>query len=598
VFSQRTLGSSDTGKAAHNGASPHLDDDTLIAKALNARNGGKFSRLWSGDIRGYPSHSEADLALCGILAFYIGDEAQLDRLFRRSALYRDKWDEVHGDATYGQRTMHTVLNQDRDRWTPRQASRNSQSADTDHEASDGARQARHQTLPLSDQTNAEALVRTHGKDLRYSHPAKQWYVWDGRRWRADETAAIMRFAKSTIKAMAACIPEMDDDQAKASLAHIKTSLSAPRLKSMVELATSEPGIPVLPHELDQDPWLSNCLNGTLNLKTRELQPHRREDLITKLAPVAYDPKARSARWDDFLTRVLPDESVRGYVQRAAGYSLTGLGTEEVLFFPFGPTKTGKSTLLKALRATMGEYATTADFETFLARDHITGSPRQDIADLAGKRLVVSLEVDQGKRLAEGLIKWLFGGDYVKARFLYQREFEFLPTFKLWLAANHRPQVSPDDDAIWERIRQIAFDQHIPKAERDPGVKAELSDPEQSGAAILAWAVQGCFDWQQQGLDDPVKVTAATEDYRKEMNPLPDFLEACTIPKDRGRILNADLWSRYQAWARKNPDRPRLGRKTFTQQLEARGLDSLESGGHRFWLGIELRYTTGEAEEKE
>ena len=278
--------------------------------------------------------------------------------------------------------------------------------------------------------------------------------------------------------------------------------------------------------------------------------------------------------------------------KAAGYSLTGLGTEEVLFFPFGRTKTGKSTLLRALRATMGDYATTADFETFLARDYVSGAPGADIADLAGKRLVISLEVDQGKRLAESLIKWLFGGDYIKARFLYKREFEFLPSFKLWLAANHRPAVRPDDDAIWERIRQIPFDQQIPVEERDPDIKARLCDPEQSGAAILAWAVQGCLLWQQEGLKPPGDVEQSTLDYRSEMDPLPDFLDACTI-KETGRILNAALWESYQAWARKNPDRPRIGRKTFVQRLEAHGVDSVESGGYRYWLDMRLKYGTAD-----
>jgi putative DNA primase/helicase len=368
---------------------------------------------------------------------------------------------------------------------------------------------------------------------------------------------------------------------------------------MVELASSEPHIPILPRDLDQHPWLFNVRNGTVDLRSGALLPHRREDLITLLAPVNYDPMARSEVWENFLLRILPDEATRRYVQKAAGYSLTGLGTEEVLFFPFGPTKTGKSTFLKALRATMGEYATTADFDTFLARDHVTGAPRADIADLAGKRLVVSLEVDRGKRLAEGLIKWLFGGDYVKARFLYKREFEFLPTFKLWLAANHRPQVQSDDDAIWERIRQIAFDQTIPKEERDPNIKAILSDPEQSGAAILAWAVQGCLLWQQEGLGTPPSIEATTEEYRKEMDPLPDFLETCAIEDGSSRVLNAAIWESYQSWSRKNRDRPRLGRKTFTQRLEQHGIDSVESGGHRYWLGLRLRYgTSGEKEAPE
>jgi putative DNA primase/helicase len=207
--------------------------------------------------------------------------------------------------------------------------------------------------------------------------------------------------------------------------------------------------------------------------------------------VVYDPTARLPLWDDFLAWFQPDEDMRAFLQKAAGYCLTGLGSEEELFFPFGNTRTGKSTFLRALRTTWGpEYATTADPETWMKRQAANGGPRNGIAGLYGKRLVVSSEVAEGAALAEWLVKWLFGGEYVKARFFYKEAFEFLPTFKLWLSANYCPKVAPDDEAVWHRLRQIPCAQQVAEGEENPSIKERLNTPEVAGPAILAWAVQG------------------------------------------------------------------------------------------------------------
>ena len=271
---------------------------------------------------------------------------------------------------------------------------------------------------------------------------------------------------------------------------------------MISLARSEPGIPVTPRELDSDPWLFNVVNGTIDLRTGQLREHRREDMITMLAPVVFDPKARNTIWESFLDRVLPDPALQGFVQRAAGYSVTGDCSEEVLFFPYGSTQTGKSTLLRALAKTFGDYAMTADFGAFLARDRNAGGPRNDIAAMSGKRMVVSVEVDPGQRMGEALVKQLTGGDDVRARFLFQESFEFAPTFKIWLAANDRPHVRDDDDAIWRRILQIPFDARISEEERNPAIKAHLCDPESAGAAILAWCNRGAWTGSLSALWSP------------------------------------------------------------------------------------------------
>lgn len=441
------------------------------------------------------------------------------------------------------------------------------------------------TFNCTDMGNAKRLVWTHGTDLRYCYHWKKWLVWDGRRWVKDDTGEVFRRAKETVQGIYEEAAAAVNEETRKELAkHAVRSESEVRIKAMVSLAESELGIPVTPDQLDVNPWLLNCQNGTLDLRTGELREHQRGDMLTNLAPVAYQPDARSDLWEVFLNRVLPDPDVRAFIRQAAGYSLTGLTTEEVLFFPFGPTATGKSTFLAALAAVLGDYSATADFEAFLAREHVTGSPRNDIARLAGRRLVVSIEVDDGRRLAEGLIKMLTGGDVVTARFLRQESFEFIPVFKLWLSANYRPKVRSDDDAVWRRIVQIPFNVQIPEEERDPEMKMILRDPAKSGAAILAWAVKGCLAWQKYGMEVPEAVKETTEEYREEMDPLADFLEECCIVNPLAKAKNTDLWRSYETWARDNGEKYTLGRKRFAQEIARRGFIQ-GRGRDRFWEGI-------------
>lgn len=269
--------------------------------------------------------------------------------------------------------------------------------------------------------------------------------------------------------------------------------------------------------------------------------------------------------------------------------MTGDTGEEKLAFAHGDAATGKSTILEALKAAWGDYAATADFEAFLSRHHV-GGPRNDIARLAGTRLVVSIEVDEGKRLAEGLIKMLTGGDTVTARHLYQEAFEFTPTFKLTLAANHAPQVRDDDEAIWRRILRIPFNNVVPKDDRDPNVKKTLKDPKVSGPAILAWAVRGCLEWQREGLGVPATVERATEEYREEMDPLRDFIaDYC--------LLGASLWvpsgqlrEAYEKWARETGETNLLRGRKWGERLRAHGCAPGQAPGGklRIWKGIGLR----------
>jgi putative DNA primase/helicase len=442
-------------------------------------------------------------------------------------------------------------------------------------------------FPLTDLGNAERLVAMHGADLRYS-PGIGWLTWDGRRWQTDDTGELLRRAKLTARAIyhdaANC---ENDDERKRILAWGRTSESEPRLKAMVSLAASEEAVVVRVQHLDADPWLLNVQNGTINLKTGELRPHRREELITKLAPVVHDPEARSKRWEAFLRRVTDDDSeLQGFLQRLSGYTVTGRTDEEILAFPHGPGATGKSTAVEAIKSVLGDYGATADFETFLARRG-DGGVRNDIARLAGARMVVSVEVDDGKRLAEGLIKQLTGGDTVTARYLYAEAFEFAPQFTLWLVANARPRVHADDDALWRRILQIPFTVVIPAAERDPELKRALRTDPAEQTAILAWLVQGCLDWQRRGLDVPARVRDYTAQYRAENDPLAEWItDECDL--DAGHWApGRELRAAYETWCTESSSKPIDPGRPWGNALKAHGCERKRHAKAHGWQGIAL-----------
>ena len=463
-------------------------------------------------------------------------------------------------------------------------------------------------LPYSDYTNAVIFVKEHGQKLRYCYPWKAWLVWTGTHWQRDTSGEVMRLAKDTVKRLARQVEQLDDKEKIAALmAHIKSSLSTAKLKALIESAQSEPGIAVQPEALDTDPWLLNCRNGTLDLRTGALQAHRQADLFTKCLPIAYDPDAVAIRWQAFLRRVMggsqgkddPDMSVGelgarqmaderaeelvAYLQRAAGYTLTGSTQEQCLFVCHGPTKTGKSTYLATMRALLGPYGKQADIQTFMHKDR--PEVRNDLADLAGARYVYAVESQEGKRLAESLVKQMTGGvDAIKARFLFEEYFEFKPQFKAYIGTNHLPLVKDSDDAIWERLRKIPFTVQIPPAERDKELEEKLLE-ELPG--ILTWAVQGCLAWQvEKDLKEPQAVVDATQDYRASMDVLANFLEECCRFNDQFRVKAGDLYNAFVVWAEGSGMQP-ITLKDFGMRLDAKGIEKKTS--NFVWrLGLALK----------
>jgi putative DNA primase/helicase len=439
-------------------------------------------------------------------------------------------------------------------------------------------------LHLTDLGNARLLVARHGQNLRYVPHWGKWLVWDERRWAVDETRAVERRAKETVLAMHEVWSHVeDDDKRRKLLQHALRSQAEARLKAMVELAKSESGIPIMPDNLDEDPWLLNVQNGTLDLRTGELRPHRREDLMTKLAPVAYEAQAAAPTWEVFLHRIFGgDAALIRFVQKAVGYSLTGSIQEQCLFILYGTGANGKSTFLNAVSTMLWEYSSHTPTETLL----ITRSDgvRNDLARLQGARFVTAVEAEGGRRLAEAQVKQLTGGDKITARYLYQEHFEFYPTFKLWLAVNHKPTIQGTDLAIWRRIRLIPFTVTIPEPERDKRLGEKLL-AELPG--ILRWAVEGGLAWQQEGLEPPQAVTGATGEYRAEMDVIAAFIrERCETGATQVTRAGA-LYAAYCEWCAEVGETP-VNQKRFGEELKQHGFTGGKHQGDRCWRGIGLR----------
>ena len=442
------------------------------------------------------------------------------------------------------------------------------------------------TYHLTDLGNAERLVDLHGQDLRYCYPFKRWLIWDGRRWNNDNMGQLRKLCKDTIKQIYQEALKLDDFEARKALKKFALSCeNVGRQRGMSELAQSEDGIPILPEQLDKDIYLINCLNGTVDLRTGELRPHKREDLITKLVQANYNPGAECPAWLDHLNKIMAgNKGLVEFLQRVFGYSLTGDTSERKIFIEWGGGFNGKSITNDTIALVLGNYAVRTPTETLLIKRNDGGIPN-DIARLKGARFVYASEVEQGKRLAESLIKDLSGGDKISARFLHQEWFEFYPEFKLFLSTNHKPIIQGTDKAIWDRIRLIPFTVRIPEDERIP--KTELFEMFQGEIdGIFSWLVAGCLVWQKEGLGIPEEVMLATDFYRNEMDILSDFIENRCILGENCTVSLKKLYTEYEEWAEEN------GEKTITKKMFGANLDEREIDSYKGNQNVTMRIGIG------
>ncbi len=438
-----------------------------------------------------------------------------------------------------------------------------------------------------DTGNAERFVARHGDDVRYDHSTGAWLIWAGTHWRRDDDGEVQRLAKETARSIFDDVPKAagaGHDELAVKLAKwARASAAESRRNSMLNLAQTERPIALTHDRLDTRALLLNCRNGTLDLATGALRPHDREDLLTCVLPVEYDPAAVAPTWDAFLRRITNgDGDLAAFLARAAGYTLSGSTAEQCLFFLYGHGANGKSTFIETILALLGDLGHKARAQVLMQDER--GRVPNEIAALAGKRLVVASELADGGRLNEGMVKDLTGSDTMSARFLYGEPFTFRPAFKLWLYGNHKPVITGTDDGIWRRVRLIPFAVQIAEEERDPGLPDKLR-AELPG--ILAWAVRGWRDYQTHGLRTPAVVATATAEYRADSDTLGLFLaERCVTGVDKSAGAT-DLYNAYTEWATVNGLRA-LSNVRFGRALGGRDFAKERTTGGRWtYRGIGL-----------
>lgn len=449
----------------------------------------------------------------------------------------------------------------------------------------------HQT----DLGNAQAFVAAHGKNIHYCRGLNkdQFLIWADNRWIVDERGQVQRWACETVRGGYAYMAELEHSSRNEMFKHLKRSEKADRLNAMINLARHvDKDVPVISTDLDADPWLFNVGNGTIDLRTGELQPHNRKDLITKLAGVDYDATAECRRWMQFLAEVFENDfELITYIQRMVGYCLTGSVREQMLFILIGKGANGKSVMLETLRKLIGDYGSDTAVTTFTER--ATDASTVGLASLYGARMVSAAEGSGEQVWDEALLKKLTGGDPITARHLYCPFITYLPQFKLLVSSNESPRLRGQGYAIKRRVRLIPFNVrfHDPQEDllplRDPNLLSKLED-ELPG--ILNWALSGCLDWQKHGLGMPQAVKLNTDKLFSDQDPLLEWLDNRCEMMPGAETTTGELWKDYKDWCA-NQGRETSFRTSqyFSRNLAQRdGLDTRRTGKARFLTGLQLK----------
>jgi putative DNA primase/helicase len=442
-----------------------------------------------------------------------------------------------------------------------------------------------ETYTRTDDGNALRLVDRHAHEIRYC-PQRGWLTWDGHRWAWDERGHVSELARD----IARSLPEGEGD-----LQHKARSLSARGLESMVKVARTDPRVVAPLNTLDAKPWQLNTPAGVVDLRTGQVSAPDPEQLHTRSTSVAPDFEQPAPRFHAFLDDTFGgDPDLITYVQRLLGLSLIGEVREQILPFAFGEGANGKSTLADTVMrlAGIGEtgYAISAPSEMLLASS--ANSHPTEIARLAGARLVVASELDDGQRFAEARIKMLTGRDIITGRFMRQDFFSFAPTHTLWLLGNHRPAVRTGGPAFWRRLRLVPFLNTVPEHLRDTGLEEYLVDHE--GPAILAWLIQGAADYARHGLPTPAAVQQATEEYQGEQDTIARFVADCCVlgmPGTPGmQTPSGALRGAYEAWCQQEGEEEPVSAKKFASTLQKPpyNVRADRNSRFRFFDGIALR----------
>lgn len=434
----------------------------------------------------------------------------------------------------------------------------------------------------SEDSLAVCFTERHGDDLRYVAAWGKWLQWDGARWAPDDTLRVFDRAREVCRTAA-----ITDRALKPTV--VARITSAATVAAVERLARSDRRHAAVVAQWDADPWLLNTPGGLVDLRTGSVGAHRRDAYCTKITAVS--PGGGCPRWDAFLDRVTDGSGeLQAFLRRMVGYCLTADTREHALFFLYGTGANGKSVFLSTVGAILNDYAKSAAIETFIASsaDHHP----TDLAGLQGARLVTAVETEDGRRWAESKIKTLTGGDRIAARFMRQDFFEFTPVFKLMLAGNHKPGLRSVDEAIRRRLHLLPFTVTIPAKDRDLSLSRKLRA---EWPGVLGWAIRGCLEWQNHGLNPPASVREATEAYMAEEDAFTEWVESRCVQLPNAVGTVARLFADWKIWAEAAQEF--VGsQKRFSQTLEGRGFQRVrDTRGARAFQGIGLRVARPEGE---
>lgn len=426
--------------------------------------------------------------------------------------------------------------------------------------------------PLDHEGHARCVIFSHGKRIKYTE-SHGWLVYDGKMWTAQNAEAYLgRAVVTMLRSRAEIIQEKIADPKTAAKMLTPCKASEANIYGIKKRLRDQPEVEATISMFDSEPFLLNCINGTVDLRSGELINHDPGHHLTTLINVEYYPDAPADEWNDFLGSMeLPDDVI-DFLQLALGYSITGDTSEEVLFYIAGPPRSGKGTIFETVLHLLGDLASGLNFRTFTV-DRAGDTQNFDLAPLTNKRIVVASESNQRERLNAATLKQVTGGDSIYCAFKYGQHFTYRPRYKIWLSSNHPADTDPTDTAAWSRLRVIAFKKSY-LGQEDKTLKKRLLLPENQ-QAILAWLVEGALQWYESGLTAPDDVTNATELQKLQANSAAIFVDqCCTIHEQAADIFapGTPLYHSYTDWCKEEGYMP-FGRKNFTTVLGELGIET-------------------------
>lgn len=619
--------------------------DDFINKAMNAKNGAKFKALWEGNISGYPSPSEAEFALASMLAYWTDyDEAQIDSYFRQSELMRDKWDEPHGDLTYGQLTIRNAIakSQSYGSSSPKSVSNREVKGQvvevetkqnpvvvTTELAKNEAIETENKGFSLtsedihylvhkendSDEGNAQCVIKWYAKKHRalFLHTKHYgWMYYTGTHWESEDADyKVQKAVLDTIRYRFLAAVSSDSPKAKAfkpSSAVVNSTVAL--LKILCNANVSH---------FDNDPDKLNVLNGVIDLRTGELQPHDPKQRFTYCIQTAYNSQACYKAWKNHVYKTFIPEHMLAeamgelsilakfgeqtiayvdlvnYIQTVFGYTMTGRANEEIMFYIHGETRAGKGVLFQALSKLLGKPFAMAVALSSLTRKRTGNDQNFDLAPLKPARFVTVSESDssKGSSLNEAAIKGITGQDPIKCCFKGKDHFEYIPYFKIWMASNAPIKANADDNAMWQRVKIL----HAPNSfagREDTQLKDRLMSPI-ALEGVLRWLVEGSKKWYKfydQGikLPTPIIVQQATTKARTDNDVLGLFIEDNCIVGEEERVPLTQFYNLYKDWCHENGYTPKMSR-SLNDSMEGKGFIRkavlIDGKTVKCWVGLRL-----------